>query len=47
MPFKSESQRRYMWSQHPDIARKWTDKYGSHIVKAYDETVKKRKKKKK
>lgn len=24
MPFKSEAQRRYMWSQHPKIAREWT-----------------------
>ena len=29
MPFKSAKQRRYMWAKHPDIARKWTKKYGS------------------
>lgn len=23
MPFKSEKQRRFMWAQHPDIAKKW------------------------
>lgn len=23
MPFQSESQRRFMWSQHPDIAEAW------------------------
>ena len=23
MPFVSEAQRRYMWAQHPDIARRW------------------------
>ena len=23
MPFKSEKQRRYLWSQHPDIAESW------------------------
>lgn len=23
MPFKSENQRRYLWSQHPDIAEAW------------------------
>ena len=29
MPFKSEAQRRYMWVHHPEIARRWTEKYGS------------------
>lgn len=29
MPFKSEKQRRYMWANEPEIARRWTDKYGS------------------
>ncbi len=24
MPFKSKKQMRYMYSQHPDIARRWT-----------------------
>jgi len=28
MPFKSEAQRRYMYSQHPAIAKRWTEKYG-------------------
>jgi len=23
MPFKSEAQRRFMYSQHPDIAKRW------------------------
>lgn len=23
MPFKSEKQRRFMFSQHPEIARRW------------------------
>lgn len=32
MPFKSEKQRRYMWAKHPEIARRWTKKYGSTIV---------------
>lgn len=27
MPFKSEKQRRFMWAEHPEIARKWADKY--------------------
>lgn len=28
MPFKSKAQMRYMFSQHPDIAKRWEDKYG-------------------
>jgi hypothetical protein len=27
MPFRSEKQRRYLWAKHPEIARKWADKY--------------------
>ena len=23
MPFASEKQRKYLWANHPDIARKW------------------------
>ena len=33
MPFKSEKQRRYLWANEPDIARDWTDNYGSRIQK--------------
>ena len=33
MPFKSEKQRRYLWAKHPEIAKRWTKKYGSKIVK--------------
>ena len=33
MPFKSIRQRKYLWAKHPEIARKWTDKYGSKIKK--------------
>jgi len=40
MPFKSEKQRKYLWKNHPKIAKKWTDKYGSKPKKT------KRKKKK-
>jgi hypothetical protein len=31
MPFKSEEQRRYLWANEPEIARDWTDTYGSKI----------------
>lgn len=27
MPFKSESQRRYLWAKHPKIAKKWAKEY--------------------
>lgn len=42
MPFRSERQRRWMWANKPEMARKWTDKYGSSI-----ESVMMKKKKKK
>jgi hypothetical protein len=31
MPFKSEAQRRYLWSQHPEIAARWQREYGSKV----------------
>ena len=34
MPFQSEKQRRYLWANAPEIARDWTDTYGSGIAKA-------------
>ncbi len=35
MPFKSENQRKYLWAKHPEVAEKWTKKYGSAVQKAY------------
>ena len=29
MPFKSEKQRRFLYANEPEIAKRWTDKYGS------------------
>ena len=29
MPFKSKKQEKFMWANHPDIARKWQKKYGT------------------
>ena len=40
MPFKSEKQRRYLWANEPEIARDWTDTYGSRIHKAGGQLVK-------
>ena len=34
MPFQSEKQRQYLWANEPEIARDWTDTYGSKIQKA-------------
>ena len=34
MPFQSEAQRRYLWANEPEIARDWTDTYGSRIQAA-------------
>jgi len=50
MPFKSEKQRRYLWKFHPDIAREWTDKYGSKPVNKesmFARAMRRRKKEKK
>jgi len=33
MPFKSTKQRSYLWAKHPEIAKKWTKKYGSRVAK--------------
>ena len=35
MPFKSEAQRKYLWANVPEIARDWTDTYGSGIQAAH------------
>lgn len=32
MPFKSENQRRYLWANEPNVARRWSEKYGSRPV---------------
>lgn len=31
MPYKSEKQRRFMYSQHPEIAKKWDKEGENHI----------------
>jgi len=33
MPFKSEKQRRFLWKNHPKIAKRWAAEYGSAIAK--------------
>lgn len=29
MPFKSEKQRRYLWANEPEVAQRWSEKYGN------------------
>lgn len=29
MPFRSDAQRKFMYAQHPDIAKRWSAEYGS------------------
>lgn len=29
MPFKSEAQRRFLWANRPDIAKRWANKPGA------------------
>lgn len=29
MPFKSEAQQKYMFANHPEIAKKWAKKHGT------------------
>lgn len=31
MPFKSSKQRAYLYANKPELAKKWTAKYGSKI----------------
>ena len=43
MPFKSKAQERFMFSQHPEIAERWTKEYNQNLKKL-PEKVKKKKK---
>jgi hypothetical protein len=31
MPFRSEKQKKYMWANHPEIAERWTKRYGGAV----------------
>jgi len=44
MPFKSEKQRRYMWANHPRLARKWTEEEKALRRREFIKRQKKRKK---
>jgi len=43
MPFKSDKQRRYLWANEPEVARKWTKKYGAKVVAAAIKSKRKKK----
>jgi hypothetical protein len=30
MPFKSAKQEKYLWANHPEVARRWTEEHGSY-----------------
>jgi len=46
MPYASDKQRRYMHAVHPEIAKRWDEKYGGKIgPKAKRAKVLRRKKK--
>lgn len=51
MPFKSEKQRRWMWANEPEMARRWSDEEGearnSHVNKKKDNSRGSKKKHKK
>jgi len=42
MPFKSEAQRRYLWMEHPEVAKRWAKKYGTPRNLPYHKGEKKR-----
>jgi len=44
MPFRSEKQRKFMWARHPEIARRWTNKYGSKPQSAFEKIAEVRQK---
>jgi hypothetical protein len=29
VPFQSQAQRRYLWANRPDVAERWSEKYGT------------------
>lgn len=45
MPFRSERQRRFLWAKHPEIAKRWTKKYGSKIIPSHKTRKRRRKRK--
>lgn len=44
MPFKSKAQQKFMFAKHPQIAKRWADKYG--VPESLPEKLSKLKKRK-
>lgn len=42
MPFKSEKQKRFLWANEPEIARRWSEKYGGVPKRRKSTNTKKR-----
>lgn len=44
MPFKSQSQRKFMYAQHPEMAKEWEDKTpkGKKLPKKVKKTTQKK-----
>jgi hypothetical protein len=47
MPFKSTKQRKYLWANEPEVAKTWTEKYGSKVRPSVSASLKKTEKRKK
>ena len=48
MPFASKEQRGYLWAKKPDLAKKWTEKYGAKVLaKGIAKTAKRKRKERK
>jgi len=45
MPFKNEKQRRYLWMHEPEVAKKWSHKYGSKPAEGLKKAAPKKKSK--
>jgi hypothetical protein len=43
VPFQSEAQRRFLYAKHPDVAKKWEDKYGTPKKLPYHKKKKRKK----
>ncbi len=35
MPFQSKAQEAFLYSQHPDVAKKWQEEYGQQKLTGY------------
>ncbi len=46
MPFKSIKQRKWMWANKPEMAKKWTEEHGSKVVTKKKNRVKRKTKSK-